>query len=112
MLFGLAALLDGSGERLVRGLLAGAAVWLAFATLYKLPGEGLGRGDVKLSGLLGGALGWLGWPSVAAGLVLGVVLAGVWALVLLATRRAGRTDQIAYGPHLLAGTWIAILLSG
>nr|MDT0664311.1 prepilin peptidase [Micromonospora sp. DSM 115978] len=61
--------------------------------------------------LLGGALGWLSWASVVAGLVLGVMLAGIWALSLLATGRAGRGDRIAYGPHLLAGTWFAVLLA-
>ncbi|WP_235826299.1 prepilin peptidase, partial [Candidatus Frankia alpina] len=62
-LFGAAALVDDAPGRLLRAVLAGAACWLVFLTLHRLPGSGLGRGDLKLVGLLGGALGWLSWPS-------------------------------------------------
>jgi leader peptidase (prepilin peptidase)/N-methyltransferase len=109
VLFGAAALVDDAPDRLLRAVLAGAACWLAFLALYRLPGAGLGRGDVKLVGLLGGALGWLGWPSVVFGMFAGVVLGGVAALVLLAARRAGWHDRLAYGPFLLAGTLLAVL---
>lgn len=108
-LFGLAALITGDGDRLTRGAVAGAVVLMIFWVLHRLPGAGLGRGDVKLSGLLGGALGWLGWPSVLFGLFVGIVLGGLWALALLAARRVGRHDRVAYGPHLLAGTLLAVL---
>jgi leader peptidase (prepilin peptidase)/N-methyltransferase len=113
VLFGLAALVDADGaDRWRRAVLAGAVVWLVFVTLYLLPPrDGLGYGDVRLSGLLGGALGWLGWPQVLLGFVAGVLLAGTWALLLRATRRASRHDRIAYGPHLLAGAWAAVLLA-
>jgi leader peptidase (prepilin peptidase)/N-methyltransferase len=111
LLFGIAALADAESGRLLRGALAAAVVSVGFAALHLLADGGLGRGDVKLSGLLAGALGWLGWPQVALGLVAGVLLAGLWALLLLATGRAGRADRIAYGPHLMAGTWLAVLLT-
>ncbi|EIV96392.1 prepilin peptidase [Frankia sp. QA3] len=111
-LFGIAALVDDAPVRLLRAAIAGAACWLAFLALYRLPGAGLGRGDVKLVGLLGGALGWLGWPNVVFGMFAGVVLGGVAALVLLAARRAGWHDRLAYGPFLLAGTLLAVLVGG
>ncbi|MCM3925746.1 prepilin peptidase [Frankia sp. AiPs1] len=112
VLFGAAALVDDAPDRLLRAVLAGAACWLAFLALYRLPGAGLGRGDVKLVGLLGGALGWLGWSSVVFGMFAGVVLGGVAALVLLAARRAGWHDRLAYGPFLLTGTLLAVLAGG
>lgn len=111
VLFGVAALIDFESGRLLRAALAAALVWLGFTLLALLPGGGLGRGDVKLSGLLAGALGWLGWPQVAFGFVAGMLSGGVWALALLATGSAGRTDRIAYGPHLLTGTWVAVVLT-
>nr|WP_157892187.1 MULTISPECIES: prepilin peptidase [unclassified Frankia] len=112
VLLGAAALVDDAPDRLLRAVLAGAACWLAFLTLYRLPRAGLGRGDVKLAGLLGGALGWLGWPSVVFGMFAGVVLGGVAALVLLAAGRARWHDRLAYGPFLLAGTLLAVLVGG
>jgi leader peptidase (prepilin peptidase)/N-methyltransferase len=97
-----------------RWLAAGVAatlLFVLFGLLYLVRRSGLGLGDVKLVGLLGAALGWLGSLSLAlAGLFLGLLSAGLYATVLLATRRARRTDPIAYGPHLLLGAYLAIVL--
>jgi leader peptidase (prepilin peptidase)/N-methyltransferase len=108
-LFAVAAMVDGDGGRWLRGALAAAGVWLLFAAVALLPGSGLGRGDVKLSGLLAGALGWLGVGSVVVGFAAGMAIAGLWAGALLISGRAGPRDRIAYGPHLLLGTLLAVL---
>jgi leader peptidase (prepilin peptidase)/N-methyltransferase len=63
----------------------------------------LGTGDVKLAAALGAVLGF---PLAMTGLLVGVVLGGLAALVLLVTRRVGRKDPIAYGPYLALGAWI------
>jgi len=116
-LLGVAALADGVGGdgwdgRRVLGAAAGAAALLVlFGVLHLLSGGQLGLGDVKLVGLLGGALGWLGASSVLLGLLAGLLAADLHAGALLATRRATRTDPIAYGPHLLFGTLVAILIT-
>ena len=109
VLLAVAALVEGTPARLARAVGAGLAVWLLYAVLRRLARGAVGRGDVKLAGLVGLALGWLGWPSVALGLFAATVLAGLWALGLLVTRRAARGDRIAYGPFLLAGTLLAVL---
>ncbi|MBX6389573.1 MAG: prepilin peptidase [Frankia sp.] len=114
-LFGLAALVDGDGHgnasagRLGRALAAGVALYLFFALAHSLARGGLGRGDVKLAGLLGIALGWLGVAQVLVGLLLGTLSAGLLAVVRLATGRATRTCRLAYGPHLLLGTLLAVV---
>ncbi len=108
-LFGLAAVLDREPGRWLRAVLTAAAVFALFVAVWALPGAGLGFGDVKLSGLLGGALGWLGVPVVLTGLMAGITLAGMWVLVLLVTRRAGRRTRIAYGPFLLMGAFVGVL---
>ena len=72
-----------------------------------LLGTGIGMGDVKLCAVIGL---WLGWHSpwmLAYGFVMGVLIAGVVALALLATRRVSRQDSIAYGPYLIAGAFLA-----
>ncbi|MBL7502206.1 prepilin peptidase [Frankia sp. CNm7] len=116
-LFGLAAVLDGlTADTWDGGHAAGAAMGAglllaAFGLLYLIPGGGLGLGDVKLVGLLGASLGWLGsLELVLLGLLAGLLSAGAYAGFLLATRRAGRSDPIAYGPHLLLGAFLAILV--
>jgi len=117
-LLGLAAVVDGVGGhgwdgRHALGAGVGAAALVAvFGVMHLAPGGGLGLGDVKLAGLLGAALGWLGPSAVLLGLIVGLVVAGLYAGALLATRRATRADHIAYGPHLLLGAFIAVLLAG
>jgi leader peptidase (prepilin peptidase)/N-methyltransferase len=98
-------------HRSLAAAVAAAVLFVLFGLLYRIRRSGLGLGDVKLVGLIGGALGWLGSLSLAlAGLFLGLLSAGLYATFLLATRRARRTDPIAYGPHLLLGAYLAILL--
>lgn len=70
---------------------------------------GLGLGDVKLGILLAGALGWVGVPTAMLGLAAGFVFGGVWAGVLLMTRRARRGTHFAYGPWMLLGALAGLL---
>jgi leader peptidase (prepilin peptidase)/N-methyltransferase len=82
------------------GLLAGGGLFLLLALI----GRGaMGAGDVKLAAALGAVVGF---PHVLPALFLGAVAGGAAALVLLATRRAGRKDYMAYGPYLALGAWL------
>jgi leader peptidase (prepilin peptidase)/N-methyltransferase len=112
-LLGIAALTSPGGARHYLTALAGlAAAGLVFAAQALIYPAGIGWGDVKLSGLLGAYLGWLGAGSLVAGLFAGYLLAAVAGLALLAARRATRTTLIPFGPFLLTGTLLAILLTG
>ena len=73
------------------------------------PRGGLGLGDVKLLGLLGLFLGWLGWGVLVVGVALGFVLGAVVAGGMLASRRAGLRDHLAFGPWLIAGALVAVV---
>ncbi|OHV33600.1 MULTISPECIES: prepilin peptidase [Pseudofrankia] len=116
-LLGLAAVVDGLGRgtwdarRAIDAAAAAGVLLAVFGAMYLIPRGGLGLGDVKLVGLLGAALGWLGPSTVLLGLLTGLVIAGLYAGVLLLTRRATRSDPIAYGPHLLLGAFVAILVA-
>jgi leader peptidase (prepilin peptidase) / N-methyltransferase len=112
-LLGIAALTGPGGARPYLTALAGlAAAGLLFAAQALIYPAGIGWGDVKLSGLLGAYLGWLGIGSLVAGLFAGYLLAAGAGLALLAARRATRTTLIPFGPFLLTGTLLAILLTG
>jgi leader peptidase (prepilin peptidase) / N-methyltransferase len=113
VLLGAAALTGSGGARHFLTALAGlAGAWLLFVLQALIYPAGIGWGDVKLSGLLGLYLGWLGVGALVAGLFAGYLLAAVTGLALLAARRASRTSLLPFGPFLLAGTLIAVLLSG
>jgi leader peptidase (prepilin peptidase)/N-methyltransferase len=72
--------------------------------------EALGFGDVFLSVVLGLMLGW---PLIIYGLLLGILLGGLFSLVLilflLATHRyQTMTVLTAYGPYLVVGAMLLI----
>jgi leader peptidase (prepilin peptidase)/N-methyltransferase len=103
-----AALFDGEPARLLTALAGGAAMFALYLVLALFYPGGMGLGDVKLAGVLGIYLGWLGWGSIAVGAFGGFLLGGVFAVLLLTTRRANRKSRIPFGPWMLAGAWVGI----
>jgi leader peptidase (prepilin peptidase) / N-methyltransferase len=111
-LLAVAAIADHDVSALVRALLGGVALAGGYLLLALLrPGQ-LGGGDVKLAGVAGLALGWLGWSTLISGAVLGFLLSAVVSLALLTLRRITLRSEICFGPFLLGGALLAILLSG
>lgn len=106
------AVVAGRLDRLGHAAVAGAIVLAAFVLLALLPGrrQGLGLGDVKLAGLLGLALGYQGWVAVVVGMYAGFLIGGVVALVLVLVRRVGWRGSIAFGPPMLLGAFVGLLL--
>jgi leader peptidase (prepilin peptidase)/N-methyltransferase len=107
MLF-VAALADERGS--VSGMLLGALLmWCLMKILEVLSRGDLGGGDVNASIFLGLYLGWMSYERLTTAVVIAFTAAGLFALLLLATGRAGRRTHIAFGPFLIAGTLIAVL---
>lgn len=96
---------------LVAALVGMGALWLLYALLFLISPSGIGWGDVKLAGVLGIYLGWLGADSWILGTFLGVLLGGLFAVALVMTRRAGRKTMIPFGPFMIAGALIAVIVS-
>ncbi|MCI0437619.1 MAG: prepilin peptidase [Chloroflexi bacterium] len=74
--------------------------------LYVVPGAVIGEGDVKLAALVGAAVGF---PLVVIGVGLSFVLGGAFAAALIATRKKGRKQRIAFGPFIAASAMIALV---
>ncbi|MFJ6199518.1 prepilin peptidase [Micromonospora sp. NPDC092111] len=106
-----AAVAAGTPGRLPLALAGAALSFTLYVVLALLPRSRLGFGDVKLAAALGLLLGWLGWPSLWLGLLLPHLLNGVLVLGLLAARRIRRDTALPFGPALLAGAWLATLLT-
>jgi prepilin signal peptidase PulO-like enzyme (type II secretory pathway) len=68
----------------------------------------MGMGDAKLVALIGLVSGF---PLVVFSMIIGIVLGGIVAIVLLATKKKGRKDVIAYGTFLGIGPIIALLFA-
>lgn len=97
-----AALVGWSPAPAVAGLALGGFLWLLGL------GGGVGMGDVKLGALIG-----LASPTLAVAVaapLLAFVAGGVAAAAVLA--RDGRGSRVAFGPFLLLGYWVAVVLAG
>ncbi len=105
------ALVTGNFGRLFPALAGAVVSFGGYVLLALLPGARLGFGDVKLAAVLGLLLGWLGWPALALGLLLPHLLNGVVVLALLAARKVRRDTALPFGPAILAGAWLAVLLA-
>ncbi|WP_243707829.1 A24 family peptidase [Micromonospora sp. KC606] len=106
-----AASATGTPARLWAALAGVVLSFTGYALLALLPGSRLGYGDVKLAAVLGLPLGWIGWPALGLGVLLPHLLNGVVVLGLLAARRVRRDTALPFGPALLAGAWLAVLLT-
>lgn len=110
VLLGAAMLLGSDSGDLLTALLGGLAMFaLYFALAFAYP-AGMGFGDVKLAGVLGMYLGWLGWGAWAVGTFLGFMLGGVFGIGLILVKKGGRKTAVPFGPFMLLGVLIAVLV--
>jgi leader peptidase (prepilin peptidase)/N-methyltransferase len=100
----------GSWGAFARAVIAAAAAFVVAAGAAAISPDVLGLGDVKLLGLLGLLLGWFGWGVLLAGVFLGLLTGAAVSLVLLVSRRAGWRTRVPFGPPLLVGAVLALLL--
>jgi leader peptidase (prepilin peptidase) / N-methyltransferase len=92
------------------------ALWAALAlgagyyVLFLINPGGMGFGDVKLALGAGAVLGWYGWPTVMLGTFAGFLLGALYGGALVVLRRAGRKTAIPFGPFLIAGAFLGLLV--
>ncbi|MER6122918.1 A24 family peptidase [Streptomyces sp. NPDC001795] len=104
-----AALPEHAGEWLT-ALLGALVLGGAYFLLFLINPNGMGFGDVKLALGLGAVLGWYGWPTVVLGTFAGFLFGGLYGLGLVLARRAGRRTAIPFGPFLIAGAFVGLLI--
>ena len=95
------------------GALLGAFVgWviygLFFFTLWFFSRGQMGYGDVRLSGVLGIVLGALGLETFFVGMLGGALLGALASVVTWLAK--GRKAQFAYGPYMLLGVLVGVVL--
>jgi leader peptidase (prepilin peptidase)/N-methyltransferase len=93
---------------LINGLISGAVLFAFFFLIVIIRPDAMGMGDAKLVALIGLVSGF---PLVVFSMVIGIVLGGIVAIVLLATKKKGRKDVIAYGTFLGIGPIIALIFA-
>jgi leader peptidase (prepilin peptidase)/N-methyltransferase len=108
VLLGSAILVTGEYGRLLSAGVGMAVLWLLYFMMAVLYPGGMGFGDVKLAGVLGLFLGWLGWGPLIVGAFSAFLFGGLFALMLLVSRRVSRKGGIPFGPWMLMGAWVGI----
>jgi leader peptidase (prepilin peptidase)/N-methyltransferase len=109
--FALATAFGAPYTRLLIACACGVGAGLAYFVMVFATPSGMGLGDAKLAVLVGLTTGWFGVTAALYGLFLGLLIAGLTALTLLALRRVTRKDRIAHGPSMLLGALAAIIMT-
>lgn len=105
-----AALLPYAAGSWLHALLGALALGGGYLGLFLLHPNGMGFGDVKLAVPLGAALGWYGWGVLFVGAFAGFALGALYGLGLVVARRAGRGSAIPFGPFMIVGAFLGLLL--
>ncbi|KJL45958.1 Type 4 prepilin-like proteins leader peptide-processing enzyme [Microbacterium hydrocarbonoxydans] len=101
----------GESGALVRALW-GLVILGGFYALLRIASRaGMGGGDVKLAALIGVVLGWHSWTALAVGAASAFVLAALYALALIALRRATGSTRIAFGPWMIIGAVLGVAIA-
>ena len=111
LLLGATGLIQGDHAGIYRGLFGMAALALFYFGMALIYPGGMGMGDVKFAGVLGLFLGYLGWDVLVVGAFSAFVLGGLFALVLIVSRKANRASGIPFGPWMLTGAWVGVFFS-
>jgi prepilin signal peptidase PulO-like enzyme (type II secretory pathway) len=93
------------GTNMLAVLLGGAFGFAIFALAAFVRPGGLGGGDVKLATLIGLVFGF---PNALWALMIGILVGGTLAIVLLVSRRGDSKSEIPYAPFLCFGALVAL----
>ena len=91
---------------ILSGLIGGGIAFTFFLIVYLINPRGMGIGDIKLVALIGLVFGI---PLSIAALLIGIIIGGVVAVIILALKMKGRKDVIAYGTFLAIGPILMLL---
>ncbi|MDQ4503680.1 A24 family peptidase [Sinomonas sp. ASV322] len=108
-----AALIGGGGldiPAVVRVFGGGVVLWVLYFVLRIAYPAGMGFGDVKLAGVLGLYLGYLSWEHVLWGTAAAFLMGGLFGLGLILLRRGTGKTAIPFGPFMLVGAALVLVL--
>ncbi|QLE73719.1 prepilin peptidase [Streptomyces rectiverticillatus] len=110
VLLGAASLASGHGGSWAGAVTGALALAGVYFVLFLIHPNGMGFGDVKLALVVGAALGWYGWAVLFIGFFLGISLGAAYGVGLMVLKRAGRKSAMPFGPFMLIGAFLGMLL--
>jgi len=97
-------------QRILEALIASGLSTGFLLLLAVVPPQALGLGDVKLQAALGFYLGWLNPVLVLGQVILGFILGGMAAWLMVMARKMGPRDHLAFGPFMVAASAVMVWL--
>jgi len=95
---------------LLRALIGAVALGAFYFVFWFVYPKGMGFGDVKCAVLLGFAMAAVGWGALAVGAFAGPLIGGIAGVAVMIRTGKSRGVKIPYGPWLIAGAWIGIVV--
>jgi leader peptidase (prepilin peptidase)/N-methyltransferase len=89
-----------------RAAIGGGIGLVVFFLIVVISRGGMGWGDVKLAALIGLVTGF---PGVLVALLIGIILGGLVAIILLALKIKKRREAIPFGPFLALAAIVTLL---
>lgn len=99
----------GNDGRALTALIFMAAYFVVYFVLWFFKPGAMGYGDVRLSALTGFVLGWISVGTALLGFFLPFLIATIWLIPGLITKKNNGKTAIPFGPWMVLGTLIAII---
>ncbi len=110
LLLGLVTLVPEHAGHWPSAALGALALGAGYYVLWFVNPGGMGFGDVKLALGAGAVLGWYGWGTLLLGTFAGFLLGALYGGALVVAGRAGRKTAVPFGPFLIAGAYLGLLI--
>jgi leader peptidase (prepilin peptidase)/N-methyltransferase len=111
VLVAISALGEGEAQPLVDALIGVVVTTSSMFVLYVMSRGGLGDGDVRLAPALGTAAAFGGIGALSVTMLVSFVSAGLFVVMGLVLGRMTRSSAIPFGPFLIGGSIVAMLVS-
>jgi leader peptidase (prepilin peptidase)/N-methyltransferase len=105
VLLAVGAFVDQTPGKLGGAILGAVLCLVAMAVLAAVGRGSLGMGDVKLSALLGLVCGYQSVLLACQSVLIGFLIGGLTAALLIVLGRAHRHTLMPFAPFLVAGSW-------
>lgn len=108
VIFRISVLKNLTSENFLVELASWLGIFLFYFLVIWISKGGMGGGDLKLSIYLGI---FLGFPASIYGIYYGFLIGGIFGLLLLALGKKSLKSKIPFGPFLIIGSLLTLLIS-
>jgi leader peptidase (prepilin peptidase)/N-methyltransferase len=92
-------------------LLSGLALFVFYFLMNLVSRNQIGMGDVKFAFTVGLTIGYIGLDWLFVSIFITFLISGIFALLLLLSKRVTRKNEIAFAPFMIIGTWTTIAIA-